>query len=121
MDGLAASVALLARSVAADLRSPLTEYRVDGGLTRSRTLLQAQADLLQVQVEVCPEVAGVATALGVAALARLGVGAAHSLAEAVGPADVQAVVQPRMSADEAAHRLSAYETALASILGTGPC
>jgi glycerol kinase len=118
VDGLAASVALLARSVATDLGAPLTALRVDGGLTRSRLLLQAQADLLQVPVEVCriPD----ATALGVAALARLGVGAAHSLAEAVGPADVQAVLQPRMSADEAGHRIASYESALTSILGTEP-
>ena len=70
IDGLAASVALLARSVAADIGGPLTALRVDGGLTRSRLLLQAQADLLQLPVEVCrtPD----ATALGVAALARLG-------------------------------------------------
>src|SRR5207344_2279293 len=47
IDGLAASVALLARSVAADIGGPLTALRVDGGLTRSRLLMQAQADLLQ--------------------------------------------------------------------------
>jgi glycerol kinase len=118
VDGLAASVALLARSVATDLGAPLTALRVDGGLTRSRLLLQTQADLLQAPLEVCriPD----ATALGVAALARLGVGAAHTLADAVGPVDVQAVVQPRMSADEAAHRLASHESALASILGPGP-
>ena len=83
LDGLAASVALLARAVAADLGQPLTALRADGGLTRSRLLLQAQADLLQIPVEVprSPD----ATALGVAALARLGTGQAASLAEAVGP------------------------------------
>ena len=36
-----------------DLGRPLTALRVDGGLTRSRLLMQAQADLLQVPVEVC--------------------------------------------------------------------
>ena len=77
IDGLAASVALLAGAVAADLGRPLTALRVDGGLTRSRVLLQAQADLLQLPVEVCrtPD----ATALGVAALARLGTGEAASV------------------------------------------
>ena len=76
IDGLAASVALLAATVAADLGRPLTALRVDGGLTRSRVLLQAQADLLQLPVEVyeVPD----ATALGVAALARLGTGEASS-------------------------------------------
>jgi glycerol kinase len=116
IDGLAASVALLARSVARDLGAPLTTLRVDGGLTRSAVLLQAQADLLQVPVEVCrvPD----ATALGVAALARLGLGDATSLADAVGPADVQQVVTPRMSADEAAQRLAQFEKAMTIVTGT---
>jgi glycerol kinase len=117
IDGLAASVALLARSVARDLGAPLTTLRVDGGLTRSAVLLQAQADLLQVPVEVCrvPD----ATALGVAAMARLGMGDATTLADAVGPADIERVVAPRMSADEAAHRLAQFEKAMTIVTGTG--
>jgi glycerol kinase len=117
IDGLAASVALLARSVAHDLHAPLTTLRVDGGLTRSAVLLQAQADLLQVPVEVCrvPD----ATALGVAALARLGLEAAANLADAVGPADIERVVEPRMGTDEAAHRLAQFEAALNLVAGSG--
>jgi glycerol kinase len=116
IDGLAASVALLARSVARDLGAPLTTLRVDGGLTRSTVLLQAQADLLQLPVEVCrvPD----ATALGMAALARLGLGDATSLEDAVGPAGVEQIVAPRMSADEAAHRLARFEEALTIVTGT---
>jgi glycerol kinase len=96
IDGLAASVALLAGSVAADLGRPLTALRVDGGLTRSRLLLQAQADLLQMPVEVCriPD----ATALGVAALARIGTGDAATLDEALGPPEAQAGIEPRPAA-----------------------
>jgi glycerol kinase len=118
IDGLAASVALLARSVARDLGAPLTTLRVDGGLTRSAVLLQAQADLLQAPVEVCriPD----ATALGVAALARLGLGLVTSLTDAVGPADIERVVEPRMSADDAARRLAQFETALLLVAGRGP-
>jgi len=118
IDGLAASVALLARSVALDTGAPLTTLRVDGGLTRSAVLMQAQADLLQVPVEVCrvPD----ATALGVAALARLGLGAAASLPDAVGPADVERIIEPRMSAAEAAERLAGFEAALSQVTGTGP-
>jgi glycerol kinase len=88
--------------------------RADGGLTRSRLLLQAQADLLQLPVEVCrtPD----ATALGVAALARLGMGGAASLAEAVGPAGVESVVEPGISADAAAGRLAAFDSALQAVL-----
>ena len=114
VDGLAASVALLARSVADDLGAGLSGLRVDGGLTRSRALLQAQADLLQMPVEVyqTPD----ATALGVAALARLGVGACDDLAAAVGPVPIATVVEPKMSPDEAAERLATFDAALGQII-----
>jgi glycerol kinase len=109
-EGIAASVALLAAAAIADLGRPLASLRVDGGLTRSRLLMQAQADLLQVPVLICrsPD----ATALGVAALARLGLGEATSVAEAVGPAEVEMVVGPSITADQAAERLAAFRTAL---------
>ena len=70
IEGIAAQVAWLARAAGEDLGRPLERLRVDGGLTRSRTLLQVQADLLQAPVEVYPSPH--ATALGVAAFARLG-------------------------------------------------
>jgi glycerol kinase len=109
-EGIAASVALLVAAAIADLGRPLASLRVDGGLTRSRLLMQAQADLLQVPVLICrsPD----ATALGVAALARLGLGEAASVAEAVGPAGVEMVVEPSITADQAAERLAVFRTAL---------
>ncbi len=79
-EGIVASVTLLARAVAADGGQPLRALRADGGLTRSRLLVQAQADLLQVPVQVCGSAD--TTALGAAALARLGTGEAATLAEA---------------------------------------
>lgn len=102
IDGIAAQVALLARAAAADLGAPFTMLRVDGGLTRSRTLLQTQADLLQCPVEVYPSPH--ATALGVASFAMLGAGmpaAAASFAPS-------AVVEPSIGGDEAAARLAAW-------------
>jgi glycerol kinase len=108
-EGIAASVALLAGAAAADLGGPLTALRVDGGLTRSRVLLQAQADLLQVPVLASrtPD----ATALGVAALASLALGEAGSP-----PAEVELTVHPVMTRDQAAERMSRYRHALASTL-----
>jgi glycerol kinase len=102
--------------VAGDLGGPLTALRADCGLTRSRLLLQAQADLLQIPVEVCrtPD----ATALGVAALARLGTGEAATLDEAVGPLDAAAVIEPRIGPDEAAERLAVFNTALQAALAS---
>ena len=84
--------AWLARAAGDDLGKPQARLRVDGGLTRSRVLMQTQADLLQAPVEVY--VSPHATALGVAALARLGLGAATSAAEAVGTWEPAAVCGP---------------------------
>jgi glycerol kinase len=109
-EGIAASVALLVSAAVSDMGRELTALRVDGGLTRSRLLMQAQADLLQRPVLICRSAD--ATALGVAALARLGLGEAASAAEAVGPAEVEAVVEPAITADEAAERLVAFRSAL---------
>ena len=101
---------LASATACADLGRPLTSLRVDGGLTRSRLLMQAQADLLQRPVVICrtPD----ATALGVAALARLGTGDAASVGEAVGAAEVEAIVEPSITADQAAERISVFRSAL---------
>jgi glycerol kinase len=113
-EGIAASVAVLVWSACADLGRPLASLRVDGGLTRSRLLVQAQADLLQLPVVLSPSVD--ATALGVAALARLGTGEALSVGEALGPAGVEEVVEPAITPDEAAERMVAFRSALAATL-----
>ncbi|MFZ0324208.1 MAG: FGGY family carbohydrate kinase [Actinomycetes bacterium] len=70
VQGIAAQVTMLARAVEDDLGAPLTALRVDGGLTRSSMLMQLQADLLGIPVEVYPY--SCATALGVAAFAARG-------------------------------------------------
>ncbi|MGD0244381.1 MAG: FGGY family carbohydrate kinase [Streptosporangiaceae bacterium] len=116
-EGIAASVALLASAAVADLGHPLASLRVDGGLTRSRLLMQAQADLLQVPVLICrsPD----ATALGVAALARLGTGQAASVAEAVkglGAAEVETTVEPSITANQAAERMALFLAAVDRVL-----
>jgi glycerol kinase len=76
--------------------------------------MQAQADLLQVPVQVCA--AADATALGAAALARLGTGAAGTLAEAVGQLPVEATIDPSISSDQAAERLAAFGSSLHAAL-----
>ncbi|MBI1816765.1 MAG: carbohydrate kinase [Deltaproteobacteria bacterium] len=103
IDGIAAQVAWLARAAGDDLGRPLSRLRVDGGLTRSRVLMQTQADLLQIPIEV--SASPHATALGVAALARLGVGGAKTPAEAVGRRAAVVTYEPHLSSDEAAARL----------------
>jgi glycerol kinase len=102
IDGIAAQVALLAHAAGRDLGEPLSLLRVDGGLTRSRTLLQVQADLLQCPVEVYPSPH--ATALGVAAFAAIGAGL-----DVDWVAGDSVTIDPSVTADEAAERLAAWQ------------
>lgn len=111
--GIAAQVASLAGAMAGDLGKPLERLRVDGGLTRSRALMQAQADLLQAPVEVYPSPD--ATALGVGAFARLGCGAAPDPAAAVGAWSPVSVFEPQIAAAEAAERLGRWERAASAL------
>jgi glycerol kinase len=103
IDGIAAQVALLAHAAGRDLGSPITRLRVDGGLTRSHTLLQVQADLLQCPVEVYPSPH--ATALGVAAFASIG---ARRAARPIEWAP-SAVVEPSISASQADEQLARWQ------------
>ncbi|WP_283136298.1 FGGY family carbohydrate kinase [Rhizohabitans arisaemae] len=103
--GIAAQVADLAEAVVADLGAPLTRLRVDGGLTRSRLLMQLQADLLQTPVEVAH--APHATALGAADLA-LRATAGRSLPE---PPPAR-VVEPAQDAAWAREQQARWRTAL---------
>jgi glycerol kinase len=114
LEGIAAQCAWLARAAGDDLGAPLTRLRVDGGLTRSQVLMQIQADLLQAPVEVYSSPH--ATALGVAALARLGTGVATDARDAVGTWTPAAVYEPRVSADEAEERLHRWRTAAEAVL-----
>jgi glycerol kinase len=107
--GIAAQVASLAHAIGDDAGRPLERLRVDGGLTRSAALMQAQADLLQAPVECYPSPD--ATALGAGALARLGVRAAKTPAEAVGDWTPAAIFEPRIRAAEAAERLERWRAA----------
>jgi glycerol kinase len=107
--GIVAQVASLAKAMELDMGRTLARLRVDGGLTQSAALMQAQADLLQVPVELYPSPD--ATALGVGALARLGSGGAATPAEAVGNWAPAAVFEPSMSADEANERLARWHAA----------
>ena len=111
--GIAAQIATLARAMGEDAGRPLERLRVDGGLTRSGALMQAQADLLQAPVELYPSAD--ATALGAGALARLGAGVASTPPEAVGAWAPAAVFEPRMHAEEAEERLARWQAAALSL------
>ena len=110
LEGIAAQVAELADLVQADLGTPLTRLRADGGLTRSRVLMQATADLLQMPVEIFPSPN--ATALGAAAFGRLAVEPALDLPEAVLSWTPATCYEPAWSADRAAEYRDRWRTAV---------
>lgn len=112
LEGIAVQVALLGRAASTDLGSPLTRLRVDGGVTRSALLLQIQADLAQVPLEVYPSPH--ATAFGVAALAQigLGTGAPRTVVGAgigMGTWRPERTVEPHASATEAEERIRRWQ------------
>ncbi|MFJ4225722.1 FGGY family carbohydrate kinase [Microbacterium sp. NPDC089695] len=100
LDGIAAQVAELARAMAGDLAQPLQRLRVDGGLTQSRVLMQAVADLMRIPVDVYPS--SHATPLGAAALARCAVTPGLALDDAVIPWTPVRTYEPLWSDDRAA-------------------
>jgi glycerol kinase len=122
VEGLAAQVAVLARAAATDLGRPLTRLRVDGGLTNSRLLMQTQADLLGVPVEVASSPH--ATAAGVGALARLGTDPGRTLESVVGRTESPTSYEPTVPAEVAGERLARFERAVAlrvdAARGTAP-
>ncbi|AQA02844.1 carbohydrate kinase [Mycobacterium sp. MS1601] len=100
LQGIAAQIAELVTAINSDSAAPLTRLRVDGGLTRSRILMQACADLTQVPVDVYPSPH--ATALGAAALAKLSLDPTRALGEVVPDWSPAATYEPAWSNDRAA-------------------
>ena len=112
LDGIAAQVAMLIATMDKSLGSPIASLRVDGGLTRSRALMQAQADLSQIPVEVFPSQH--ATVLGAAACARLGLDPALTVPQATTGWRPSAQFTPRWSADRAATYLDTFTESMGS-------
>lgn len=115
VEGVAASVAHLLEAVRRD-GAPVASLRVDGGLTRSRVLVQALADRAQVPVEVHPSAH--ATPLGAAAAARLGLDQALTPAEALPRFVPSHVVLPTWSHDRAATEQQRWHDAAALVART---
>jgi glycerol kinase len=115
--GIAAEVASLARAIESDLGHPLARLRVDGGLSRSVRILQAQADLLQVPVERYPSPD--ATSHGIGALALIGAGASADPDTALGAWTADAVLEPQFGAEQAAAWLERYEATARALIELG--
>jgi glycerol kinase len=115
LEGIAAQVTELVTLTGEELGAPLTRLRVDGGLTRSRALMQAQADLAQLPVDVYPSPH--ATALGAGACARLALDPALTPADVTGGWQPTATYEPAWSKDRAAEHLARWHTAAQHCLG----
>ena len=100
LEGIAAQVAELGQLVANDLGQPLKRLRVDGGLTQSKVLMQAVADLMQIEIDVYPSQH--ATPFGAVALARITADTALSLKDAVITWQPSVSYEPKWSADQTA-------------------
>ncbi len=103
--GIAAQVVDLVDAAALDLGGTRPRLRVDGGLTRSRLLVQTQADLLQAPVEVAG--APHATALGAADLGLRAV-----TGRPLPDPPPGRIVEPRRSQEWARQQLSRWRSAL---------
>lgn len=114
LEGLAAQTAELVTAIEGDLAAPLSTLRVDGGLTRSRRLMQATADLTQLPIEVYPS--SHATALGAAACARMAADPGLDVADAVPGWTAATTYQPKWSADRAAAFRRHWRVAVAATL-----
>ncbi|MGL4745590.1 MAG: FGGY-family carbohydrate kinase, partial [Dermatophilaceae bacterium] len=114
VEGIACQVAELTALVGTDTGVPLTRLRVDGGLTRSAALMQAQADLAQVPVEVYPSAH--ATPLGAAACARLALADDADLATVVGGWTPDRTYKPQWSADRAQSHLDRWHRLADTVL-----
>jgi len=93
-----------------DFGHPLTELKVDGGMTQNDLLMQFQADILGIPV-VRPMVAET-TALGAAYVAGLAVGYWGGLDELRAKWSEQARFEPQMSSEERESRLATWKKAV---------
>jgi glycerol kinase len=100
VDSIALQVADLAEAMRSDATSPFTELRVDGGASVNDSLLQYQADIMQLPV-VRPKVTET-TALGAAYLAGLAAGVWNRREEIAYHWQVDRRFEPKMAAGKAA-------------------
>jgi glycerol kinase len=106
LQGIAAQIAELVTAVEKDTGQAPNRMRVDGGLTRSRVLMQATADIVGVPVDVYPSPH--ATALGAAALARLSLQPSLGLRDVVAPWTAAETYEPRWTYARTAEFRSAW-------------
>ena len=115
VQGMAAQVAELADLVAKDMGRPLTRLRVDGGLTRSHSFMQAVSDLTQLPIDVYPSAH--ATPLGAVALMRKALEPGLALPDAIIQWEASDSYEPAWSVDRAEDFRNTWRKAVEISLG----
>ena len=115
IQGMAAQVAELADLVAKDMGHPLTRLRVDGGLTRSHSFMQAVSDLTQLPIDVYPSPH--ATPLGAVALMRKALEPGLALPDAIVQWEASDCYEPAWSVDRAESFRTTWRKAVEISLG----
>ncbi len=110
LDAIALSSAELVNAINADLPTPVSELRVDGGASKNNLLMQLQADYAGVPVVRPRETE--TTALGAAYLAGIGVGAWQTPDEARATWEAERVFEPSISDSERADRMGEWRRAV---------
>ena len=106
LQGIAAQIGELVSAIQADTDPPLNRLRADGGLTKSKVLMQATTDILQVPLDVYPSAH--ATALGAAALAELSLHPERALRDVVPSWTPASSYEPSWSSAQAGEFRSAW-------------
>ena len=110
LESIAFQSTALLQAMNRDAAQPVTELRVDGGACVNDLLMQFQADLLGIPV-LRPQVIET-TALGAAYLAGLTAGIYQSPQELAQHWRVERQFEPRISRDEADHKMAAWDRAV---------
>lgn len=110
LEGVACRVAQVVRAMEQDAGLTIGSLRVDGGLTASRSLMQMQADLLGVPVEIAGEAE--ATLRGVCFLAARAAGLWDDDAEILSHRQAGRIVEPGPSSANRRARLARFEQAV---------
>jgi len=110
LESIAFQVSDVLTAMQSDITHPLKELRVDGGASANDTLMQFQADLLNVPV-LRPKMLE-STAWGAAAMAGLKSGVFSSLDEIAQSWQLERAFEPKMQTDEREAHLAKWQNAL---------
>lgn len=110
LESIAFQVSDVLTAMQSDIAQPLKELRVDGGASQNNTLMQFQADILNVPV-LRPRLLE-STAWGAAAMAGLKIGVFNDLSEISQSWQLERAFEPNMSDDQRQHHLALWNDAL---------